>query len=103
MQSESQSDDHVEKSESYPAEPVKRRRGRPPGSKTLDVEHVHIVPTSCPRCGCTEHVVINVVLQRSLTGQHKGFSYNRVTWRNVRCQCGQRFRTITYRMIEKRS
>jgi hypothetical protein len=68
-----------------------KRRGRPKGAKTLDVEVVEVEQTTCPKCGSTQRSpFIGTPRHVETSGDHDGLTYSSVTFRRCKClKCGQ--------------
>lgn len=68
-----------------------KKRGRPKGAKTQDVETVEVQQTCCPKCGSTQRSsYIGTPRHVQSSGEHNGLPYNSVTFRRCRClSCGQ--------------
>ena len=69
----------------------KRKRGRPKGAKTLDVEVVEVEQTFCPKCGSAQRSsYFGTPRHIQTSGEHDGAQYSSVTFRRCRClKCGQ--------------
>ncbi len=71
-------------------EAPRKRRGRPPGSKTRTLPIVTEEPARCPRCESTDRRVVRTTT-REFSGQQlpNGQNFDSVTWRHVVCKnCG---------------
>jgi hypothetical protein len=70
-----------------------KRRGRPPGSKSRSYELIVQNDLACPACGKTVTKIVETPYPPiSLDYEHvgeDGFVYNRITWQNRVCECGQ--------------
>lgn len=68
-----------------------KKRGRPKGAKTLDVEVVEVEPTFCPKCGSAQRSpYIGTPRHVPASGNHDGAEYTSVTFRRCKClKCGQ--------------
>jgi hypothetical protein len=72
---------------------IKRRPGRPKGSKTAPPLVVVEVPAKCPRCGSVEREVEHTISDRPISGSDSlGRPFTHVIHKRVRCtNCSQRY------------
>ena len=82
---------------SLPSEPPKKRRGRPPGRKTERLHYQRKVQERCQKCKSSEFVVLRTD-SKEIIGTIDGVDFNLVTWRRVKCGCGQQRMIVTYRL-----
>lgn len=77
--------------------PAAERRGpgRPPGP-TDTRPAVAILPPQCTRCQSTIYTVTRRIITRPIAGVIDGRPYDQVTWRRLRCQCGQLYTARFY-------
>lgn len=68
-----------------------KKRGRPKGAKTQDVETVEVQQTTCPKCGSSRRSsYIGTPRHVDCSGERDGLIYTSVTFRRCRClSCGQ--------------
>lgn len=73
------------------AETGRRKRGRPPGSKTQTLPQVETAATACPSCKSTERGPYFNTRGVNVAGVHPTLGiYSHVTWRRTQClTCGQ--------------
>lgn len=85
---------------------TKPKTGRPKGSGNKDRVIVRVVRAACPKCGGTNGRVERKVREADLagvlqTGEHAGFAYSHVVWRDAVClDCGQHRREVHYEQRE---
>ena len=85
-------------SESSPSDA--KKRGRPKGSKTQELDQVVDIPQGCPKCNSTEYKVLSTPRQRAMQGIMAGQHYNQITWRRCKCDgCQNVFMMRSYRNL----
>ena len=89
-------------SEAETPAPERRGPGRPPGP-TDTRPAVAVKPPQCPRCHATIYTVTRRIITRPIAGVIDGDPYDQVTWRRLRCRCGQLYtaRFYEYQGTEK--
>jgi hypothetical protein len=77
---------------------MKKKTGRPKGSKTRTYDVVTHIPPKCRKCGSTELSAVPGAqpIVRDICGTIHGDSYDRVIWRRKQCVCGQLVEVRTY-------
>ena len=70
---------------------MSKKRGRPKGAKTMDIEVVEVELTTCPKCGSShKSPFFGTPRHVPASGDHDGQQYTSVTFRRCRClKCGQ--------------
>jgi hypothetical protein len=66
-------------------EPIKRKRGRPKGSKSQPKVVVEVVSERCQRCGLSDFQVLRTD-RRNRSGYYEGKPFNEVVIRRIRCR-----------------
>ena len=79
--------------------PEPRKRGRPKGSRNKQREIVLEIPPACPKCGATDKSTSlpNPIIRDYVAGTVPNHpEVTRVTWRRMRCQCGNHWVKQTF-------
>jgi hypothetical protein len=78
--------------------PITDWRKKPRGERKPSIGVVVSTGVSCPKCECTESLVLNTPIQRKLNVWYQEKKYNHVTWRRRQCsQCRQVFMEREFR------
>lgn len=86
------------------SEPLKRKRGRPPGSKTKNHPVVDLKPAACISCGKTNLQHLGTMNILDYGGFNDGQEYNQIVWYRKQCDgCGQVQVVKVFRMIAART
>lgn len=53
---------------------------------------VALIPSACPRCGCTERESVRIIRERRIAGKApNGQPRTHIVWRRVRCRACRRY------------
>jgi ribosomal protein S27AE len=86
--------DESSENESLPSSSEKKKRGRPPGSKTQQLPVVDVERETCRACGKTNSEHLATIRTMEYTHDVGGQSYTHVRFQRRRCRdCGAVFIT----------